>query len=201
MKNNWQTSTALHGQFIRLEPMDTTHIEGLQAAANDGALWELWFTSVPKPEAMEAYVLKVLDGQSKNQFLPFVVVDNTSNTILGTTRLYDLDPANRRLKIGYTWYAKTAQRTGVNTACKLLLLQYAFESLGCIAVAFEVHWHNHASRQAVLRLGAKQDGILRNHRIMPDGSFRDTVVFSIIASEWPAVKVALSHKLSQYEIS
>jgi RimJ/RimL family protein N-acetyltransferase len=129
--------------------------------------------------------------------MPFAVRDNATGDIVGSTRYFNVDAANRRLEIGHTWYAKRAQRTAINTECKLLLLTHAFEKLKCIAVEFRTHWFNHASREAIARLGAKQDGVLRNHQILPDGSYRDTVVFSIIESEWPAVKRQLTFLLER----
>jgi RimJ/RimL family protein N-acetyltransferase len=129
-----------------------------------------------------------LDMRERLGAMPFAVRDNASGEIVGSTRYFNVDPVNRRLEIGHTWYARRAQRTAINTECKLLLLTHAFEALSCIAVEFRTHWFNHASRAAIARLGAKQDGVLRNHQLMPDGSLRDTVVFSILESEWPGVK-------------
>ena len=187
----------LRGEHVVLEPLAVAHAEGLRAAVQDGELWRLWFTSTPSPDTVEAYIESALAMQAAGHALAFVVRD-ARGAIVGSTRYYDLDPTVPRLSIGYTWYAKGVQRTGLNTEAKLLLLGHAFETLGCIAVAFETSWFNHASRTAIARLGAKQDGVLRNHRRHGDGSPRDTVVFSIIDSEWPAVKRGLSHQMEMH---
>ena len=178
----------LKGKHATLEPLAREHEDALRRAAADGELWRLWYTSVAPPEGMGEYVATALDMREKLGGMPFVVRENASGEIVGCTRYFHVDAPNRRLEIGYTWYAKRAQRTAINTECKILLLTHAFESLKCIAVEFRTHWFNHASREAIARLGAKQDGVLRNHQLSPDGSYRDTVVFSIIESEWPAVK-------------
>ncbi|TMG78663.1 MAG: GNAT family N-acetyltransferase, partial [Betaproteobacteria bacterium] len=160
----------------------------LKHAAADGELWRLWYTSVPAPDKTAAYIETALEMRENLGAMPFVVRANETGEIVGCTRYFHVDAPNRRLEIGYTWYAKRAQRTAINTECKILLLAHAFETLECVAVEFRTHWFNHASREAIARLGAKQDGVLRNHQISPDGSYRDTVVFSIIESEWPTVK-------------
>jgi RimJ/RimL family protein N-acetyltransferase len=152
---------------------------------------------VPSPEATPAWLEKALDMREHAGAMPFVVRDNATGDIVGSTRYFNVDAANRRLEIGHTWYAKRAQRTAINSECKLLLLTHAFETLHCIAVEFRTHWFNHASRAAILRLGAKQDGVLRNHQLMPDGSRRDTVVYSILDSEWAAVKSHLRFLLER----
>jgi RimJ/RimL family protein N-acetyltransferase len=177
----------LRGRHATLEPLARKHEDALRRAAADGELWRLWYTSVAQPEKMGEYVAAALEMRQKLGAMPFVVCD-AAGEVVGSTRYFNVDAANRRLEIGHTWYAKRAQRTVVNTECKLLLLTHAFETLRCIAVEFRTHWFNHASREAIARLGAKQDGVLRNHQLGPDGSYRDTVVFSIIESEWPAVK-------------
>ncbi len=177
---------------VRLEPLSLEHVPALIEAASDGRLWQLWYTSVPSPEKMHDYVALALDEHHAGTSLPFVVKDG-AGTIIGSTRYCHIDGKNRRVEIGYTWYAQRAQRTALNTQAKKLLLGYAFETMQCIAVEFRTHWFNHASRAAIARLGAKQDGILRNHQRMADGSLRDTVVFSIIDNEWLAVKKHLSH--------
>ncbi|MCF7220837.1 GNAT family N-acetyltransferase [Marilutibacter chinensis] len=191
------TPVALEGEGVRLEPMRAGHAEGLARACADGRLWELWFTSVPRPEAMAAHVDAFLDRQARGEAMPMVVVRRSDGEVLGQTSFFGLDLAAPRAEIGYTWYAASAQRTAVNTETKLLMLSHAFEARGCIAVEFRTHWFNHRSRAAIARLGAKQDGVLRNHQRLPDGSFRDTVVFSIIQSEWPAVKRNLLHRLGR----
>jgi len=186
----------LKGRHATLEPLTREHEEGLRRAAEDGELWRLWYTSVPAPDKTAAYIDAALDMRERDGAMPFVVRDAAGETV-GCTRYFHVDAANRRLEIGYTWYARRAQRTALNTECKRMLLGHAFERLGCIAVEFRTHWFNHASRAAILRLGAKQDGVLRNHQISADGSYRDTVVFSIIESEWPAVKQHLAHMLER----
>ena len=178
----------LRGEHATLEPMVREHAEELGAAARDGELHKLWYTSVSDPARMSDYIAAALDMRERLGALPFVVRDNASGSIVGSTRYFNVDPVNRRLEIGHTWYAQRVQRTGVNTECKLLLLTHAFEVLNCIAVEFRTHWFNLASRAAIARLGAKQDGVLRNHQLQADGSRRDTVVFSVIDGEWPAVK-------------
>ena len=178
----------LEGRHATLEPLARKHEADLKRAAADGELWRLWYTSVPAPDKTRSYIDTALSMREDLGAMPFGVRDNESGEIVGCTRYFNVDAANRRLEIGHTWYARRAQRTAINTECKLLLLTHAFEKLACIAVEFRTHWFNHASREAIARLGAKQDGVLRNHQILPDGSYRDTVAFSIIESEWPAVK-------------
>ena len=185
----------LRGNIATLEPLALEHTAGLAEAAKDGELWRLWYTSVPSPDKAGEYVATALDWRERLGAMPFAVRENATGDIVGCTRYFAVDPASRRLEIGYTWYAKRVQRTPLNTECKLLLLTHAFETLRCIAVEFRTHWFNHASRAAIARLGAKQDGVLRNHQVMPDGTKRDTVVFSIIDDEWPAVRRHLSFQL------
>jgi len=187
----------LTGEVAIVEPLAPEHHDELVAAAEDGQLWKLWYTSVPNPASARSYIEAALALRRDAHGMPFVVRERASGTIVGCTRYFNVEPAHRRLEIGYTWYAKRVQRTAVNSECKLLLLGHAFERLDCIAVEFRTHWMNHQSRNAIARLGAKQDGVLRNHQIAPDGSLRDTVVFSIIASEWPAVRQHLWYKLGR----
>jgi RimJ/RimL family protein N-acetyltransferase len=187
----------LRGQVATLEPLTVEHTTALAQAAADGELWRLWYTSISPPERMHEYVATALDMRERLDAMPFVVRDNASGDIVGCTRFFNVDVANRRVEIGATWYARRVQRTRINTECKLLLLTHAFESLACIAVEFRTHWFNHASRAAIARLGAKQDGVLRNHQLMPDGAKRDTVVFSIIDNEWPAVRQHLRFQLDR----
>lgn len=194
LPSGWQRVPTLRGEHVMLEQLQISHVEGLKAALGDGELSRCWYTNVPACEGVEQYVQTALEAQNRALVLPFVT-RSADGEIVGSTRYYDLDATVPRLSIGYTWYAKQVQRTGVNTEAKLLLLTHAFETLGCIAVAFETSWFNHASRTAIARLGAKQDGVLRNHRRHADGSPRDTVVFSIIEAEWPAVKRNLQYKL------
>lgn len=191
---SWIQAPVLEGRHVRIEPLQAAHVEGLTVAAGDGELWNRWYTSVPRPDAMPGYVEAALEASAKGSALPFLVRDALGD-IVGTTRYYDNDPATPRLQIGYTWYAARVHRTGLNTEAKLLLLGHAFEALGCIAVGFQTSWFNHASRAAIARLGAKQDGVIRNHMRHADGSIRDTVTFSIIDTEWPAVKRHLQAKL------
>ena len=185
----------LTGTHVVLTPLAPEHAADLKEAAIDGELWKLWYTSVAAPDRMEADIERRLSSQSAGTMLPFAVIDSVSGKAVGMTTYMHIDAANRRLEIGSTWYAKRVQRTALNTEAKRLLLTHAFEKLDCIAVEFRTHWMNHQSRAAIARLGAKQDGVLRSHQRMPDGSLRDTVVFSIIAAEWPAVKAHLTYLL------
>ena len=187
----------LRGERVTLEPMAREHVPALREAAADGELWRLWYTSVPTPEGTGAYVEKALELREMAHEMPFVVRETSTGTIVGSTRYMNVVPEHRRVEIGTTWYARRVQRTAVNTECKLLLLTYAFETLKCIAVEFRTHWFNFRSREAIARLGAKQDGVLRNHQISPDGLYRDTVVFSILESEWPTVKHNLRFMLDR----
>ena len=187
----------LEGRRVRIEPLAHEHADGVRAAAADGELWRLWYTSVPAPDKTTEWIDIALDMRDRLGAMPFVVRERASGDIVGATRYFNVDAANRRLEIGHTWYAKRVQRTAVNTECKLLLLTHAFEALGCIAVEFRTSSFNSQSREAIARLGAKQDGILRSHQILPDGTLRDTVVFSIIAPEWPAVKRHLVFRLEK----
>ena len=193
--SRWIEPTFLEGRHVTLEPLQLSHYEDLQKAASDGELWNLWYTSVPALDKTRTYIQAALDSQVQFGTLAFAVREKSKDTVVGTTRYCNVDSNNRRLEIGYTWYAQSAQKTAVNTECKLLLLTHAFERLNSIAVEFRTHWLNQQSRNAIARLGAKQDGVLRNHQRMPDGSYRDTVVFSIIESEWPAIKRNLLFKL------
>jgi len=195
--HTWLEETKLVGTIVTLIPLQRKHADALIEAASDGKLWELWFTSIPTPETIDIYIEKALNDHSLGRALPFAVVDNATGDIIGSTRLCDISPENDRVEIGYTWYAKRHQKTGVNTECKYLLLRYAFEQLNVIATEFRTHWHNHVSRAAIARLGAKQDGVLRNHKKDKDGFYRDTVVFSIIDHEWPMVKHSLAYKMKR----
>lgn len=195
---SWLKGGLLEGRTVSLHPLRADHATALAQAAADGALWELWFTSVPRPETVTKYIDDALNEKAAGRALPFVVVHNETQKIIGTTRFCNADEKNHRLEIGFTWYAQSYQRTAVNTECKILLLTCAFEKHQAIAVEFRTHWHNHRSREAIARLGAKQDGVLRNHSKNADGSYRDTVVFSIIDHEWLMVKRSLQHKLSRH---
>jgi RimJ/RimL family protein N-acetyltransferase len=187
----------LKGEHATLEPLAAGHEAGLRDAAADGELWRLWYTTVSPPDKMGDYIARALDMRERLGAMPFAVRQNATGDVVGCTRYFNVDAANRHLEIGYTWYAKRAQRTAINTECKLLLLTHAFEVLRCIAVEFRTHWFNQASRAAIARLGAKQDAVLRNHQLLPDGSKRDTVVFSIIDGEWPAVRRHLGFLLDR----
>ncbi len=196
MKKRWIEPATLTGEYVILEPLALEHLDGIIEAVKDGELWKLWFTSVPSPETAEATIKSALDLRENAGWMPFVVREKSTGKIIGSTRYCNVDEANQRLEIGYTWYSASYQRTIVNTECKYLLLSHAFEKLDAIAVEFRTHWHNHKSRAAIARLGAKQDGVLRNHSKTADGVYRDTVVFSIINLEWPAVKQSLQFKLN-----
>jgi N-acetyltransferase len=191
----WPDPVTLRGEHARLEPLSHDHQAGLVEAVKDGELWGLWYTFVPKPEDMTREIDRRLGLQKAGSMLPFTVFD-AAGKIAGMTTYMNVDAANRRVEIGSTWYAKRVQRSPLNTQCKLLLLAHAFEAINCIAVEFRTHFFNHQSRRAIERLGAKQDGILRNHQVAPNGTLRDTVVFSIIASEWPTVKAHLTYQLN-----
>jgi N-acetyltransferase len=187
----------LEGQHVRLEPLSAAHEESLNAAAADGDLWNSTVTVVPLPDGMADYIAVALKAQSDGHELPFVIIRKSSGQVVGSTRFYWIDREHRRVEIGYTWLAQSAQRSAVNTEAKLLLLTHAFERWRCIRVTFVTDVLNKQSRTAILRLGAKQEGILRNHLIMPNGRLRDSVVFSIIETEWPEVKANLGAKLKQ----
>lgn len=191
----WTRPVMLAGRHVRLEPLRAEHAAGLGLALSDGDLWRLWYTAVPPPDGVEGYIAAALEGQARGDMLPFVVLD-ADGAVVGCTRYCNIAAANRRLEIGYTWYARRVQRTALNTEAKRLLLAHAFEDLGAIAVEFRTHWFNHRSRKAIARLGAKQDGVLRNFNRDADGAYRDTVVFSIIESEWPAVRKHLDFQLA-----
>jgi RimJ/RimL family protein N-acetyltransferase len=178
----------LSGRHASLEPLAREHEAGVRAAAADGELWRLWYTGVPAPDKVAGWIDAALAMRENQGAMPFAIRDSASGEIVGSTRYFNVEAAHRRLEIGHTWHAKRVQRTAINTECKLLLLAHAFEALKCIAVEFRTNFFNFQSRQAIARLGAKQDGILRNHQLTPEGILRDTVVFSIIESEWPAVK-------------
>ena len=187
----------LEGQHVRLGPMTQAHAEPLNAAAADGELWNTQVTIIPKPEGMKDYIQFALDGLAEGSQLPFVIVRKSSNQVVGSTRFYEIFPRDRKCAIGYTWLARSAQRTPINTECKLLLLTHAFETWKCVRVELITDVINEQSRPAILRLGAKQEGILRKHFILPTGRARDSVFFSIIDDEWPEVKARLETRLAQ----
>jgi len=197
MNKRWIEPITLIGSKVVLEPLALEHEDELITAVKDGELWKLWYTPIPTPEKMKDYIEEALRMRENAGALPFVVREKESNTIIGSTRFFNVDEVNQRVNIGYTWYAESYQRTAVNTESKYLLLAHAFEKLEAIAVEFRTNWHNHKSREAIARLGAKQDGVFRNHTKLADGVYRDTVVFSIINLEWPAVKKSLLFKLNR----
>jgi N-acetyltransferase len=188
----------LEGHGIRLEPLAYEHRDGLAAAAADGKLWELWFTSVPKPEEVHAYIATALAGQMEGHMLPWAVRHLPSGAIIGSTRYHDIVATIDRVEIGYTWYGKSWQRSHVNTSCKLLLLGHAFDTLGCKVVGLRTDNFNFVSQRAIEALGAKKDGIIRHHLARRDGTVRDSVIYSILASEWPGVKRHLELRLARH---
>ena len=187
----------LEGHGVRLEPLTQAHHDGLAAAAADGRLWELWFTSVPEPDQTAAYIEAALDGQKAGHMLPWAVRDLASGGIVGSTRYHDIVPAIDRVEIGWTWYGASRQRTHVNTACKLLLLGHAFDTLGCQVVGLRTDNFNFASQRAIAALGAKRDGVLRHHAARRDGTVRDTHLFSILVGEWADVKRHLELRMAR----
>lgn len=192
----WLSPVTLSGPHARLEPLSREHKDGLTEAVKDGELWKLWYTFIPRAEDMGQEIDRRLGLQAAGAMLPFTVKD-ADGTIAGMTTYMNVDADNKRVEIGSTWYAQRVQRTPLNTQCKLLLLTHAFEKLNCIAVEFRTHFFNHQSRRGIERLGAKLDGILRSHQVAPNGTLRDTVVYSIIASEWPTVKAHLTYQLHE----
>jgi len=189
----------LEGYGVRLEPMAANHADGLREAVQDGRLWELWFTVVPEPDKCEAYITTALEGQKAGHMLPWVVRELKSGKLIGSTRYHDIVAPIDRVEIGYTWYAKSWQRTHVNTSCKLLLFQHAFETVGCAVVGLRTDNFNFASQRAIERLGAKKDGVIRHHQARRDGSARDSVMYSVLRAEWPDVKRHLMLRLARNE--
>jgi len=193
---SWPEPVTLRGEHVRVEPLSHEHEPGLIDAVKDGELWRLWYTFVPKPERMGAEIARRLDLQAKGSMCPFTVFD-ADGRIAGMTTYMNIDAANKRVEIGSTWYAPRVQRSPLNTECKRLLLAHAFDALHCIAVEFRTHRFNTQSRRAIERLGAQLDGILRSHQLSPDGTLRDTAVYSIVAAEWPAVRSHLTWQLEK----
>jgi len=193
---NWLAAVELEGEHCALRPLSVDHLDGLAAAASDGELWRLWYTAVPGPETMRAEIARRLDLQAEGTMLPFTSF-GAQGRIAGMTTFMNVDSANKRVEIGSTWTAARMQRSPFNTECKLLLLAHAFEHLGCIAVEFRTHFLNQQSRAAIERLGAKLDGILRNHSRASNGTLRDTCVYSITEAEWPTVKAHLRWQLDK----
>ena len=190
----------LAGRHARLVPLSQDHCEALTEAVRDGELWQLWYTAIPAPDRMAAEIERRLGLQAKQSMLPFTVID-AAGRVVGMTTYMNIDNAHRRVEIGSTWYSRSAQRTPLNTECKRLLLAHAFDALACIAVEFRTHRFNTQSRRAIERLGAQQDGILRNHQRNADGTLRDTVVYSITADEWPTVCAHLDFRLLHTHLS
>ncbi len=190
-------AVVLEAPRLRLEPLAERHVGPLEAAARDGALWNIRVTSVPAPGETAAYVAAALDGQRAGHMLPFAVVEPVSGEVIGTTRYHDIVSAIDRLEIGYTWYARSAQRTHVNTTAKLLLLRHAFDTLGAKVVGWRTDNFNFASQRAIERLGARRDGVIRHHALRRDGTVRDTVMYSVTDGEWPEVRAHLEHLLAR----
>jgi N-acetyltransferase len=188
----------LEGNGVRLEPLEAKHERDLATASTDGRLWELWYTAVPSPEETAAYIQTALAGQKAGHMLPWVVRELATDSIVGTTRYHDIIPEVGRVEIGGTWYAKRWQRTHVNTACKLLLMTHAFETVGCGVVGLRTDAFNFRSQRAITELGAHKDGVIRHHHLRRDGTVRDSVMFSILASEWPDVKRYLTSRMARY---
>ena len=188
----------LEGHGVRLEPLELRHEQDLASAAADGALWELWFTAVPAPAETKSYIEHALTRQREGRMLPWAVRNLADGAIVGSTRFHDIVPEIDRVEIGYTWYAKRWQRSYVNTSCKLLLMTHAFETLGCKVVGLRTDKFNFASQRAIEALGAKRDGLMRHFSTRRDGSARDVVIYSIIASEWPEVKLHLTQRLARH---
>jgi RimJ/RimL family protein N-acetyltransferase len=193
----WLEPVTLRGKVATLAPLAPEHRVDLVEAVQDGELWKLWYTTIPSPERMAAEVERRLGLQAKGKMLPFAVIENASGRAVGMTTYMNVEPAHRRVEIGSTWYRKRVQRSALNTECKLMLLAHAFETLDCVAVEFRTHFFNQQSRRGIERLGAKLDGILRNHQIMPNGTLRDTCVYSISAAEWPTVKAHLAWQMAR----
>ena len=193
----WLEPVTLRGKVATLAPLAHEHHADLVEAVRDGELWKLWYTTIPAPEAMGAEIDRRLGLQAKGSMLPFAVIENSSGRAVGMTTYLNVEAAQRRVEIGATWYRKRVQRSALNTECKLMLLEHAFESLDCIAVEFRTHSFNQPSRRGIERLGAKLDGILRSHQIMPNGTLRDTCVYSITAAEWPTVKAHLAWQMAR----
>jgi RimJ/RimL family protein N-acetyltransferase len=191
----------LEGHGVRLEPLSREHHDGLVAAASDGRLWELWFTSVPEPEQAHAYISGAQAGLEAGHMLPWAVRELASGLIAGSTRYHDILPNVDRVEIGWTWYAKRWQKSHVNTACKLLLLEHAFDKLGCKVVGLRTDNFNFPSQRAIEALGAKKDGVIRHHWPRRNGTVRDTVMYSILAHEWPDVRRHLELRLARRKAS
>lgn len=193
----WLQPVTLEGKTATLAPLDMAHHDDLAEATKDGELWNLWYTSVPAADQVAAEIERRRGLQEIGSMLPFTIIENATGQAVGMTTYMNIDAAAKRVEIGSTWYRKRVQRGPMNTECKLMLLTHAFETLDCIAVEFRTHFFNHASRRAIERLGAKLDGVLRNHQVMADGTLRDTCCYSIIMSEWPSVKTHLTYQMNR----
>lgn len=194
---HWPASFSVEGTHVAAHPLDMTHLSDLQDATADGELHRLWYTMIPDADGMAAEIERRLALREQGTMLPFAIIDQKTGKAVGMTTYMNIDAASRRVEIGSTWYRKSVQGTALNTECKLLLLEYAFETLDCIAVEFRTHFVNVQSRRAIERLGAKLDGVLRSHIIMDNGTLRDTAVYSILAHEWPTIKTALTWQLEK----
>jgi RimJ/RimL family protein N-acetyltransferase len=195
--SHWIEPVVLRGSHAVLEPLAPEHRDALLAAAADGELWRLWYTSAPGPDSIDGWLQQALAQREQAGALPFVVRRPSDGRVIGSTRLFNVDAANRRLEIGHTWYSASVQRGPVNTECKAMLLAHAFDTLGCIAVELRTHFMNRQSRAAIERLGARLDGVLRHHQRLPNGTIRDTCVYSIVAPEWPAVRENLRWQMER----
>ena len=193
----WLQPVTLEGKTATLAPLDMAHHDDLVEATKDGELWNLWYTSVPAADQVAAEIERRCGLQETGSMRPFTIIENATGQAVGMTTYMNIDAAAKRVEIGSTWYRKRVQRGPMNTECKLMLLTHAFETLDCIAVEFRTHFFNHASRRAIERLGAKLDGVLRNHQVMADGTLRDTCCYSIIMSEWPSVKTHLTYQMNR----
>jgi len=196
-KIGFTDAVSLHGREISLVPLSHAHRADLVEALNDGELWRLWYTSIPAPDELDAEISRRLGLHQQGAMVPFTVIEKSTNKAVGVTTFMNIDAGNRRLEIGATWYRNRVQRTAVNTECKFLLLSYAFEQLKCIAVEFRTHFFNRQSRAGIERLGAKLDGVLRQHQLARNGTLRDTCVYSIVDREWPTVKAHLEYQLKR----
>jgi RimJ/RimL family protein N-acetyltransferase len=190
-------SVSLHGRHVSLVPLGASHHDQLVEAVKDGELWKLWYTAIPSPDGMQAEIERRLGLKERGSMIPFAVIDEPTGEAVGMTTFMNIDAANRHVEIGSTWYRRRAQRSALNTECKLLLLTHAFERLNCIAVEFRTHFFNQQSRAAIERLGAKLDGVLRQHQLARNGTLRDTCTYSILDCEWPTVKAHLTHRLER----
>ncbi|MGB9021674.1 MAG: GNAT family protein [Pseudolabrys sp.] len=193
----WLQPVLLRGSRASLAPLSHSHTNDLVEALQDDELWKLWYTSIPAPDKLGEFIDQRLAAQGKGTLLPFAVIDNTTAKAVGMTNYLNVEPDHRRVEIGGTWYRKSVQRSQVNTQCKFLLLDHAFDALRCIAVEFRTHFFNYHSRSGIERLGAKLDGVLRSHQLADNGTLRDTCVYSIIASEWPTVRANLTWQMER----